>query len=254
MAKFGVIVTAAGQSSRFGGSEKKQFEDLAGRAVFIRATEPFLARDDVALVVVTVAAEDLERVKLRWGNHLGFHGIKLACPPADGSERVDSVAAGLELIPPDCDHVAIHDAARPLIDPELIDKVFREAIASGAAIPALPLSATLKRVEEKPANEWGIQPRTVVATLPREGLWLAQTPQVFRRSIYADALARRAQIAGLITDDAQLVEAVGHPVSVVMGSPENFKITTAADLAMAKQLAKSRGMSGPAEPSRHHRF
>jgi 2-C-methyl-D-erythritol 4-phosphate cytidylyltransferase len=251
MPKFGVIVTAAGQSSRFGGNEKKQFEDLAGRAVFIRATEPFVAREDVAAVVVAVAPEDLERVKTRWGSHLGFHGIKLV---VGGAERVDSVAAAMEVIPADCDHIAIHDAARPLIDPELIDKVFREAIASGAAIPALPLSATLKRVEEKPANEWGIQPRTILATLPRENLWLAQTPQVFRRSIYAEALARRGQIAGPITDDAQLVEAIGHPVSVIMGAPENFKITTAADLTMAKQIAKSRGMSGPPEPSRRHRF
>ncbi|MDD4889339.1 MAG: 2-C-methyl-D-erythritol 4-phosphate cytidylyltransferase [Phycisphaerae bacterium] len=251
MAKFGVIITAAGSSTRFGGNEKKQFEEISGRAVFMRAAEPFIARDDVASVIVTVAAEDLDRVKTRWGSALGFHGIRLV---AGGSERVDSVAAGFELIPADCDHVAIHDAARPLVDPELIDKVFREAVATGAAIPALPLSATLKRVEESPPNEWGTVHRMIAATLPRESLWLAQTPQAFRKSIYAEALAKRSQITAPVTDDAQLVEAIGHPVSVIMGAPDNFKITTAADLAMAKHLAKAHGFTGPTEPPKHHRF
>ncbi len=259
MAKFAVIVTAAGASSRFGGDEKKQFEDLAGRAVFIRATEPFSARDDVGAVIVTIAAEDAERVKTRWGSALGFHGIRLVIVPAESapgvpSERVDSVAAGFAAVPEDCDHVAIHDAARPLVEPELIDKVFHEAAATGAAIAAVPLAATLKRVDEAPANDWGVIKRTIAGTVPRDSLWLAQTPQVFRKTIYADALAGRGAIAGPITDDAQLVEAIGHPVSVILGSPENFKITTAADLAMARQLAKGRGMSGPPEPGRRHRF
>ena len=251
MAKFGVIIAAAGSSTRFGGNEKKQFEDLAGRAVFVRAAEPFLARDDVAAVVVAVAGEDLERVKARWGNALGFHGIKLV---AGGAERVDSVIAGFEQLPADCDHVAIHDGARPLVSPELIDKVFHEATASGAAIAAVPLSATLKRVDERPANDWGVVPRSVSATVGRDNLWLAQTPQAFRRSIYAEALAKRAAITVPITDDAQLVEAIGHPVAVILGTSDNFKITTAVDLAMARQLMKARGVTGPGEPPKHHRF
>ena len=122
----------------------------------------------------------------------------------------------------------------------------------------MPLAATLKRVEEAESTEagggWGLTKRTIVATVPRENLWLAQTPQAFRKSIYAEALVKRGQIAGPITDDAQLVEAIGHPVSIIIGGPENFKITTAADLVMAKQLARSRGMSGPPEPSKRHRF
>ena len=123
-----------------------------------------------------------------------------------------------------------------------------------AAILAVPLAATLKRVDEAPANEWGIHRRSVAATVPRESLWLAQTPQVFRKSIYAQALANRANIAGPITDDAQLVEAIGHPVSVIMGAADNFKITTSADLAIARQLLKARGVTGPAAPPKHHRF
>jgi len=242
MAKFGVIIAAAGASSRFGGGEKKQFEDLAGRAVFIRATEPFLAREDVGGIVVTVGAEDLERIRMRWGSHLGFHGVKLT---AGGPLRVDSVAAGFEQLPPDCDYVAVHDGARPLIDPDVIEKVFREAVASGAALVAVPLTSTLKQVDES---------KLVVATPSREDLWLAQTPQVFRRDLYAAALAARGSFQGALTDDAQLVEATGQHVAVVMGSPDNFKITTAADLAMARQLLKARGVRGPAEPPRHHRF
>ena len=136
--------------------------------------------------------------------------------------------------------------------------MFREAVATGAAIAAAPLSATLKRVEDGPQTaadaDWGVKHRLIAATLPRENLWLAQTPQAFRRTIYADALAKRGQIAGQITDDAQMVEAIGHQVSVVVGLPDNFKITTSADLAMARQIAKSRGMSGPPEPGRRHRF
>ncbi|MCG3178825.1 MAG: 2-C-methyl-D-erythritol 4-phosphate cytidylyltransferase [Phycisphaerae bacterium] len=251
MAKFGIIIVAAGASSRFGGDEKKQFEDLAGRAVFIRAAEPLMNHPEAGSVVVVVAPDDLERIKLRWGSHLGFHGIKLT---GGGAQRVDSVAAGFALIPDDCDHVAIHDAARPLIGEELIEKVFAEAVASGAAIPAVPLTATLKRVEEGPPGEWGGQKRTVTGTPGREGLWLAQTPQVFRRTIYAEALAKRDQLTVPITDDAQLVEAIGHPVSVVRGTAENFKITTAEDLAMARDLLKARGVTGPKAPDRRHRF
>lgn len=251
MATFGVIIAAAGSSSRFGGNEKKQFEDLAGRAVFVRALEPFLARPDVKAVLVAVAPDDLERVKTRWGSALAFHGVRLV---AGGDERADSVAAAFERMPPECDHVAIHDAARPLVDPELIEKVFHEAAATGAAIAAVPVAATLKTIEEGPPNEWGTIHRTIAGTLPRDKVWAAQTPQAFRASIYAEALARRTQIAGPVTDDAQLVEAIGHPVSVLIGQPDNFKITTAADLAMARQLAKARGLSGPAEPSKHHRF
>jgi 2-C-methyl-D-erythritol 4-phosphate cytidylyltransferase len=242
MAKFGVIIVAAGTSSRFGGDEKKQFEELAGRAVFLRAMQPLLDHEEVGAVVVAVAEADLERVRNRWGSHLGFHGVKLV---AGGAERVDSVAAGLAALPDDCDHVAIHDAARPLLDVEVIDRVFKEARMSGAAIPAIPLSATLKKVNEH---------KQVEATVPREGLWQAQTPQAFRRQIFADALAQRDRIDGPVTDDAQLVEAVGHPVTVVMGRADNFKITTAGDLLLAKEILRARGDTGPRQPPKHHRF
>ncbi len=251
MPRFGVIIAAAGASSRFGGDEKKQFEDLAGRAVFVRAAEPFLAREDVAAVVVTVAADDMERIKTRWGSHLGFHGVKLT---AGGPQRIDSVVAGFEQLPDDCDFVAIHDGARPLIDPDTIDKAFREAVACGAAIVAVPLTSTLKRVHENPPNDWGQIAREVAGTVPRQDLWLAQTPQVFRRDLYAAALAARGAIEGPITDDAQLVEATGQHVAVVLGTPDNFKITTAGDLTIARQVLKARGVSGPAEPPRRHRF
>lgn len=242
MARFGVIMAAAGASSRFGTGEKKQFEDLAGRPVFIRAMEPLLNHPDVAQVILAVAGDDEERVKRTWGSHLGFHGVKLV---TGGAERVDTVAAAFDSVAEECDHVAIHDAARPLIDEELLNKVFREATASGAAIVAVPLTSTLKKVNEQ---------NQVEATPPREGLWLAQTPQVFRREIFAEALAKRDQIQGPITDDAQLVEAIGHPVTIVMGRPENFKITTADDLHLARQILKARGVSGPKEPPKHHRF
>src|SRR5581483_6834917 len=121
--------------------------------------------------------------------------------------------------------VAVHDAVRPLAPPALVDAVFAAAATHGAAIPALAVADTLKRVD--PGTN------RITETVPRGGLWLAQTPQVFRRDWLAEAYSKRGSLGGAVTDDAQLVEAVGHPVAVVPGSPENFKITTRDDLDLA---------------------
>ena len=124
----------------------------------------------------------------------------------------------------DIDFVAVHDAARPLIVKQWIDQVFAAAEKSGAAIPAVPISSTIKRVE----NE------SIVETVPRRGLWAAQTPQVFGRQLLLDAYARWD--GSEATDEANLVERVGQTVTIVEGSPLNIKITTQADLKMAESL------------------
>jgi 2-C-methyl-D-erythritol 4-phosphate cytidylyltransferase len=148
-----------------------------------------------------------------------------------GAERFDSVANALALVREDCDLVAIHDAARPCLAPELIGTVFGAAAKTGAALLAVPVSDTVKQSDDQ---------GRVQSTVSRKGLWLAQTPQVFRRDWLVDAYSRRASLGRDITDDAQLIEAAGHPVWLVTGSTGNIKITTREDLALAEAILKSR--------------
>jgi 2-C-methyl-D-erythritol 4-phosphate cytidylyltransferase len=127
----------------------------------------------------------------------------------------------------DIDFVAVHDAARPCIAEPWIDDVFAAAARDGAAILAAPVQATLKRVDQK---------KHIAETVSRDGLWEAQTPQVFSRQLLIDAYAKRGQTAA--TDDAQLVERLGHPVTIVPCSQLNLKITTRDDLKLAEQVLK----------------
>src|SRR5262249_34548594 len=154
---------------------------------------------------------------------------------AGGEQRHDSVSNALAALNPDIEFVAIHDAVRPCATGELIDKVFAEAMKHGAALAAIPVADTMKQVDKN----------TVQATVPRGNIWLAQTPQVFRRDWLTEAYARRAELASEITDDAQLIEAAGHPVHVVTGDPANIKITAKSDLFLAEAILKSRPKPKP---------
>jgi 2-C-methyl-D-erythritol 4-phosphate cytidylyltransferase len=156
-----------------------------------------------------------------------------------GAERFESVANALARIKPEADCIAIHDAVRPCLTEELIDVVFGKAEEVGAALLAAPLSDTLKRVDAQ---------QQVQETVSRQGLWLAQTPQVFRRDWLVDAYAQRGKVNQEITDDAQLLEAVGHKVHIVEGSSTNVKITTKADLHLAEAVLKSRPKPKPSGP------
>lgn len=221
MSKFAVILPAAGKSSRFTLQKKKKtFADLKGRAVWLRSAEHFVNRDDVVQTLVVLAPEDMEWFKEKFAPNLAFMNVELV---AGGAERSDSVRNALARVRPEADFVAVHDAARPLLVPEWIDRVFRAAEKSEAAILATPVTSTLKR-----ANPDG----TTGETVPREGLWAAQTPQVFRRQLLLDAYARQG--SARVTDEAQLVEGLGHPVTLVEGSPLNFKITTFDDFRLAE--------------------
>ena len=228
MAKVAVIVVAAGKGERFGGSEKKTFAKIEGRPMFLRTLEHFINRDDVCQTILVVAPEDESQVKEKYGANLGLMGIKLII---GGDQRPDSVARGLESVGEEADLVAIHDAARPCVSPAMIDRVFAEASKTGAAILAARLCGTIKRVSEA-----GV----IDATVAREQLWEAQTPQVFKPSLIADAYAARDQLEQEATDDAQLVEAAGHPVSIVPSDFSNLKITTKPDLTLAHAILKSR--------------
>jgi len=222
MAKFAVVLAAAGKSTRLRmNKRKKPFLDLKGRAVWLRAAEHFMDRDDVVQTLIAVSPDDMDFFKDKFRPNLAFMDIEVI---AGGAERSDTVAAALQRVREEADFVAVHDAARPLLTKTWIDQVFQAAVESGAAILGIPVTSTLKSVTDQ----------QIQGTVPRAGLWMAQTPQVFRRQLLQDAHGQCGEERS--TDDAQLVERLGHPVRVVAGSPMNLKITTPDDLRMAEFL------------------
>jgi 2-C-methyl-D-erythritol 4-phosphate cytidylyltransferase len=235
MSRFAVVLPAAGRSTRFGGKEKKPFVSLDGRPLWLRAAELFVTRLDVCQTIIVVAPEDRELFRSRYAANLAFLNIQVA---EGGAERFESVANALAMIS-DADFVAIHDAVRPCTTPAQIDAVFARAAETGAAILAVPVNDTLKRINNQ---------HQIEQTVSRKGLWLAQTPQVFRRDWLLEAYQKRAKAGPDITDDAQLVEAAGHKVHVVEGSPSNLKVTTQSDLALAKAILDSRPSAKPSGP------
>jgi 2-C-methyl-D-erythritol 4-phosphate cytidylyltransferase len=236
MTRVAVIIPAAGQSTRFGGEEKKTVTNLDGRPVWQRTAELFWSREDVEQVLIVVAPEDREQFISRYGHILAFVNAHLV---DGGAERFESVANALAKVPSSVDLIAVHDAVRPLTPPHLIDEVFAVAARTGAAMLAVPVADTLKR-----ATADGV----VLDTVPRSGLWSAQTPQVFRREWLVLAYARRHEVTSPITDDAQLIEFSGHPVTLVPSTSQNFKITTRDDLELADAILKARSSRPAAKP------
>ena len=238
MATYAVILPAAGKSSRFHDKHyKKPFIALGQRAVWLHAAEKFLNRDDVKQVLVIISPEDREDFHMKFGANVAIMGIDVV---EGGAERSDSVRNALANVRDDIDFVAVHDAARPCIANEWIDAVFAAAKETGAAILGIPVSSTLKQVDAD---------KTIEATVPRANLWEAQTPQVFRRDWLVEAYAKLGGKPA--TDDAELVQRLGHQVKVVLGSPINLKITTKDDLRLAAQALKALPkpkLQGPAHP------
>lgn len=238
MASFAVILPAAGKSSRFRDQHfKKPFAPLERRPVWMHAAEKFAGRSDVAQTLLVISAEDREDFDERYGGNAALLGIEVV---PGGADRSESVANALARVKPEIEYVAVHDAARPCIAEEWIDAVFDAARKSGAAILAIPVCGTLKRMGPNHSTS---------ETVARNDLWEAQTPQVFRRELLVDAYARRGTFPA--TDDAQLVERLGHKVTLVPGSAMNLKITTRDDLKLAaavlKVLPKPK-LLGPAHP------
>jgi len=227
MANVAVILPAAGKSSRFKDKHyKKVFIPLHDRAVWLHAAERFLNRPDVVQVMLVISPDDREYFDFKFSANAAILGVKVV---DGGAERADSIQNALVHVRADADLVCIHDAARPCVYEELIDRVFAAAEKTGAAMLGLPVSGTLKRVD--PARS------EVLETVPRDGLWEAQTPQVFRRDWLLDAYAHRDGFQA--TDDAQLLERIDKPVTIVHGSPLNVKITTRDDLRFAELALKA---------------
>jgi 2-C-methyl-D-erythritol 4-phosphate cytidylyltransferase len=220
-----VVVPAAGSGARFGGELPKQYRLLAGRSLIVCTLQRLLAHPAIEGAMVALAAEDAHWAQLA----PRFEKPVMTC--IGGAQRADSVLAALRALPAAVsanDPVLVHDAARPCIRVSDLDRVIRAARADPTgALLALPLRDTLKRADEG---------ARVVATEPRERLWRAQTPQVFRRGALTDALEQMRATGVEITDEAMAMERVGMRPLLVEGSEDNIKITVAADLALAERI------------------
>ena len=220
--KLAVVIPAGGVGTRFGGRLPKQFIRLS-RAPILTQTVAHFTRHP-AIVAIIVAAPEIHVERTR----RALAGVARRAPVTvvqGGGMRQDSVWLALQAVPATADIIIVHDAVRPLITRGLIDAVVAAVAESGAAICALPITETVKRVRQE----------VVEATLDRSELWAVQTPQAFRAALLREAheKARRDGVIG--TDDAMLVERLGHRVRVVRGLAENVKITTPEDLRRARR-------------------
>jgi 2-C-methyl-D-erythritol 4-phosphate cytidylyltransferase len=219
----GVVIVAAGESSRTAGDELKQFRWIAGKPMLLHSLQTFMARPDVVSVVCVIPKEyvadpppwifqcDVDRLLLSIG----------------GRTRTESVRNGLEDLPDEASIALIHDAARPLIDDALIERVVERVRNGESAVPGLPVVDTIKEAGED---------RRVVRTVDRAGLWRAQTPQGFPREVIerAHREARAADVTA--TDDAALCEQLGVRVVMVPGSERAMKVTDESDFERIEAL------------------
>ena len=211
------ILLCAGRGERLNASVAKAFVPLAGRPLFTWSYEALQRCDAIDGIVLVGPVRTLRELLAA----SGMSTTKLVAATEGGEQRQHSVGRGLHVLPDACTLVAVHDSARALVTPEVIARAVAEAREHGAAIAAVPQADTLKQ------GTVG----AITATVSRAGLWAAQTPQVFRRDWLERAHREAAEVA---TDDAALVEWLGHPVRLAMGDSLNFKITTATDLELAE--------------------
>ena len=219
------IVPAAGSGSRLGGALRKQYRDLAGRPMIVHTLARLLAHPQVAGTVVALAADDEQWPRLR----LEFAKPVRTC--VGGDDRAASVRGALQVLANDVgddDIVLVHDAARPCLHASDLDRLVAAAQADAAgALLAAPVRDTLKRADAHGG---------VAATVPRELLWRALTPQAFRRGLLRDALAQAARDGIAVTDEAMAVERLGLHPRLVQGREDNIKVTVAEDLALAAYI------------------
>lgn len=229
MNTFAVLIMAAGASRRFADPfSKKPFVLLDHRPVWMHSAERFANRPDVKQVIIVLAPEDRGFFLQKYGTNVAFLELDVV---EGGAQRYDSVHNGLKKVRKDVEFVAVHDAARPCLSPIWIDQVFSAAVRSGAAILAAPITGTIQRAYKNSPDGDFLQ---IGETVPRDDLWEAQTPQVFRRELLENAYQERGDFPA--TDDAQLVRRIGHPVQIVPCERMNLKITTKSDLKLAERI------------------
>ena len=220
MARIAVIIVAAGRGHRFGGEMPKQYLEVHQQPLVRHAVQAFLDHPAIDLILPVIHPDDADILE----NDLG--GLDYLEPVAGGAARQDSVRNGLEGLASSApDYVLVHDAARPMVAPALIDRVIEALQDTSGVIPGIAVVDTLKR-----ADDDGI----ITDTVSRDGLWRAQTPQGFK---YADLLAaHRSAIGQELTDDAAVMEASGYRVAVVLGDENNIKVTTPDDLMRMEEI------------------
>jgi 2-C-methyl-D-erythritol 4-phosphate cytidylyltransferase len=227
-----VIIPAAGLGTRMAGPQPKQFLALAGAPILIHSLRAFAGVKRVTSIYVAVRKPEIERAEAQVAEY-GFAGrVRVV---KGGDKRQESVQHALDALPaqPD-DIVLVHDAVRPLIDEATIDRTIDAVAEHGAAIVGLPAVDTIKQVERTAHGA------IITATIPREFIVQAQTPQGFRFGLLKSAFADADADGFVGTDEASLIERAGQPVHVVPGSPVNLKITQAGDLELAEFYLRQR--------------
>ena len=222
-----VVLPAAGSGKRMKADKNKLLLELFDKPIFIYTLEVFQQDSNCEAVWLAVKEEEQALMKKLVEN---YEITKVAGFATGGAERQDSVRACLEMIPA-CEVVLVHDAARPFIEPDVITRLAEEAAESGAAIAGVRVKDTIKKAES------GI----ITETVERENLWIIQTPQAFKYSLIKEAATAAFEAGYMGTDEAMLVERLGHPVKIVESNYENVKMTTPDDLIYGKAILESRG-------------
>jgi len=247
--KIAAIIAAGGIGSRMGAGSSKQMMMLAGKPVLAHTAAIFQDASEISEIVIVIDAADVERCR---EEVVARHGLdKVSAVVAGGENRALSVLNGMRVLGPEAGAVLVHDGARPLLPEELLHSGISEFAVSSSGghggrassesavsscdgvVFGIPVTDTIKEIEP--------ETRIVATTPDRSRLWAAQTPQLFTRSVFESAYDAADEVLADATDDASLVERAGGVVKMVMGSPENIKLTTPMDVLVAEEILRRRG-------------
>lgn len=224
MIRCGVVVVAAGRGTRMGTSESKQFLQLRGKPILVYTLELFQRMPLIEAIVLVTGADDIARCEA----YVRDYSLTKVCKvEAGGAERQHSVRLGLEKLPAGIEVAAVHDGVRPFVTEAEIERCLHKGYEAGGAVLAVPVKDTIKVVESSGRIE---------STPDRKSLWAVQTPQAFRLDLLKAAHLQAERDGFVGTDDAMLLERLGHEVYVVEGAYTNIKITTPDDLMWAERL------------------
>lgn len=225
------IIPAAGVGVRMGGETPKQFLSLEGVPIFVHTLRKFAASDAIDQIYLSLRSDEMERVRRDIDREHLAKPVRLV---TGGTTRQETVARALAEAPASTEIVAVHDAVRPFVPLDLIQRVVEQARKDGAVILGIPSVDTVKQVERQ----------TILGTVPRERVVLAQTPQAFRYALLREAFERAERDGYHGTDESSLVERLGYTVTVILGSDRNIKITKPSDLPLARlYIAQERGVA-----------
>lgn len=215
------VIPAAGMGLRMGGTTPKQFLSLEGVPIFVHTLRKFATSDAIDDIFLALRAEEMERAQKDIDREHFTKPVRLV---AGGPTRQETVARALSQAPPTTEVVVVHDAVRPFVELDMIQRIVASARQEGAAIFGIPSVDTVKQVERQ----------LILGTIPRERIVLAQTPQAFRYDMIREAFARAAADDFNGSDESSLVERLGVNVRILMGSDRNIKITKPSDLPLAR--------------------